>query len=90
MSELKYLAGVNTLEFFPERCIGCGTCLDVCPHAVFIPVANDRKVTLRDRDACMECGACRHNCPTGAIMVEIGVGCAQGILAGAKPAENCC
>ncbi|MFH7320237.1 mercury methylation ferredoxin HgcB [Desulfurivibrio sp. D14AmB] len=93
MSEFRYLAGVNTLEFLPERCIGCGTCLEVCPHAVFSPSpTRGGKVTLRDRDACMECGACRHNCPTGAIQVEIGVGCAQAILGAAqgKGAESCC
>lgn len=90
MFELRYLAGVNTLEFFPELCIGCGSCLEVCPQAVFGPAAGGRKVVLRDRDACMECGACRHNCPTGTIQVEIGVGCAQGIMAGAKAADNCC
>lgn len=90
MFALQYLAGVNTLKFAPELCIGCGTCLEVCPHAVFGPAVRGRKVVLRDRDACMECGACRHNCPTGAIQVEIGVGCAQGILAGAKAADNCC
>ncbi|MDZ7642339.1 MAG: mercury methylation ferredoxin HgcB [Desulfurivibrio sp.] len=88
--KLAYLRQANTLEFFPERCVGCGSCLEVCPHGVFAPTAAGRPVTLQDRDACMECGACRHNCPTGAIAVEIGVGCAQALLGGGKSADTCC
>lgn len=88
--EFLYLAGVSTLEFFPEICVGCGTCLEVCPHAVFAPdpTAQGKKVRLREADACMECGACMQNCPVGAIQVEIGVGCAQAVLRGAG--ESCC
>jgi ferredoxin len=41
-----------------------------------------KKATARDKDACMECGACKRNCPTGAISVEIGVGCAYAIVTG--------
>ncbi len=90
MSQLRYLAGVSTLEFFPELCAGCRTCLDVCPHAVFESDQESagKKVRVGDRDACMECGACRHNCPTGAITVKIGVGCAQAVFSG--NAETCC
>jgi len=28
----------------------------------------------------MECGACQLNCPTGAISVESGVGCAAAMI----------
>lgn len=90
MGELRYLAGVNTLRFSPTLCVGCGICLEVCPHAVFepAPADPDKKVRLREADACMECGACTHNCPVGAIQVEIGVGCVQALLKGAGDA--CC
>ncbi|MEI6148893.1 MAG: 4Fe-4S binding protein, partial [bacterium] len=57
---------------------GCGRCAEVCPHAVFVLEAGRSK--LRQRDACMECGACALNCPAGAIQVQAGVGCASGIL----------
>jgi len=30
----------------------------------------------------MECGACQINCPTEALSVQSGVGCAAGVLAG--------
>jgi ferredoxin len=33
-----------------------------------------------DLDACMECGACAKNCPTAAIRVDAGVGCASGLI----------
>lgn len=81
MAELRYLPGVVTLALCEEKCIGCGMCVDVCPHAVF--QVEQRKARIVDRDACMECGACARNCPTAAISVEPGVGCAMAIIKGA-------
>ncbi len=66
---------LNTLQYEPKLCNGCGFCIDVCPHAVF--EMNSRKVHFSSPDACMECGACQLNCPTGALAVDSGVGCAQ-------------
>ena len=34
MGELIYLKDVVTLQLDPEKCTGCGTCLEVCPHQV--------------------------------------------------------
>lgn len=78
MCEHRHLANVSTLTFDPDKCTGCGMCIEVCPHAVFFPA--DGKVRVRDRNLCMECGACSRNCPFGAISVRPGVGCAWGIL----------
>jgi ferredoxin len=36
----------------------------------------------------MECGACRRNCPFGAIEVDEGVGCAAAILMSLSPAKS--
>lgn len=80
-SGLRYLPGVVTLELDVDRCNGCRTCIDVCPHAVF--ELRDKRARLVDRDACMECGACALNCPEGAITVEAGVGCAAAVITGA-------
>ncbi len=89
MNEQRYLADVVTLELDRDKCIGCGMCGIVCPHAVFI-VENDKAIIL-DRDACMECGACARNCPPGAIKVKSGVGCAAGIIMGTlRGTEPCC
>lgn len=64
----------NSLRYDVGQCIGCGRCEEVCPHGVF--VMTNRVAHLARPRACMECGACRLNCPTPAIEVESGVGCA--------------
>ena len=78
MKGFRYFDNATTVALDGEACIGCGRCLEVCPHQVF--TIAKRKATLSDRDACMECGACARNCPTTAIRVDAGVGCASGII----------
>ena len=68
----------NTLGYDIEKCIGCEMCWNVCPHAVF--AADGRKAKLIRPLDCMECGACALNCPTGAISVKNGVGCAAAMI----------
>jgi NAD-dependent dihydropyrimidine dehydrogenase PreA subunit len=68
----------NTLQYAPELCSNCGMCSIVCPHAVFAP--GERTAQLAKRQACMECGACQRNCPTSAITVDSGVGCAAAMI----------
>ena len=95
MKGFRYLKDVVTLKLDKDACIGCGRCLEVCPHQVFALAG--RKATFRDRDACMECGACALNCPVKAITVDAGVGCASGMInewlrdRGLRsPGGNCC
>ena len=76
----QYLRNVVTLVLEDAKCIGCMMCIDVCPHAVFEP--DSGKVRISERDSCMECGACALNCPSGAITVRAGVGCAAAIISG--------
>lgn len=78
MKNFTYLNDVVTLELDRAACVGCGRCLEVCPHQVFVML--EKKAALRDRDACMECGACALNCPVKAITVDSGVGCASGLI----------
>ncbi|MSM38933.1 MAG: 4Fe-4S dicluster domain-containing protein [Geobacter sp.] len=78
MKGFRYLEGVATLELSPEACIGCGRCVEVCPHQVF--VLEGKLSRIVDLDVCMECGACAKNCPTAAIRVDAGVGCATGLI----------
>lgn len=47
----------------PEKCVGCGTCAEVCSAGAIkmvgvVPVINE--------DLCFECGACVIRCPAGA------------------------
>ena len=55
-------------------------CISVCPQDVI--ELRGRKAVIRDLDSCMECGACRQNCPVGAVEVEAGVGCAYAVIRG--------
>jgi NAD-dependent dihydropyrimidine dehydrogenase PreA subunit len=88
---LVYLKNVATLKLDLSRCVGCGMCAEVCPHAVFH--IQDRKAHIADLDLCMECGACAKNCPAEALTVRAGVGCAdaviRGKLSGTEPTCGC-
>jgi ferredoxin len=77
---LTYLKNGETLTLAAEACIGCGACVDVCPHAVFGMA--EGKALIASRGSCMECGACARNCPVDAITVSAGVGCAAAIIIG--------
>ena len=93
MRKHRYLANVVSLSLDAEKCVGCGTCTQVCPHEVF--AMDGSKIKIADRDACMECGACALNCPVEALSVDAGVGCAAAIIIGAllrkEPScDTCC
>ena len=87
----KYLRDVTTLALNIDKCVGCRLCETVCPHGVF--EMGDDKIFLADKDSCIECGACALNCPTKALSVNPGVGCAEafikGWLTGSEPSCNC-
>lgn len=81
---------INTLEYNPEKCSGCKMCVEVCPHGVFTMYS--RRAQLDKHQSCMECGACQLNCPTQAIEVDSGVGCASAMILSAlfRRKEVCC
>ncbi len=85
---MKYIANVVTLELDRDLCIGCGMCLEVCPHGAL--AMEDGKARIIDRDMCMECGACSKNCPSQAIIVEVGVGCAVAVINTALGRKSSC
>lgn len=51
----------------PEKCTGCGTCVDECPTDA-IEMKDDKAVV--NEDECVDCGACVDVCPTEAITLE--------------------
>ena len=87
-SRLRYLPDVVTLDHDAELCVGCGTCVEVCPQAVL--ELHDGRSAVRDRDACIECGACARNCAVGALSVRVGVGCAAAVINGALGRRGGC
>jgi ferredoxin len=90
MTRFVYLKDVVTLNLDSDKCYGCGTCLEVCPHRVL--AKENGKVRIQERDACMECGACAKNCPTEALTVSSGVGCAAAVINAAlgRSGSSCC
>lgn len=79
---MTYLKHVATLKLSVDACVGCGRCVEVCPHGVF--VIEGKKARITDLDRCMECGACAGNCAVGALSVTAGVGCAAAMLDGMR------
>lgn len=90
MNRFTYLRDVVTLSLDGQKCVGCGMCLVVCPHAVF--AMEGKKAFIRERDACMECGACSRNCPAQALNVRAGVGCAAAVINSmlGRNSSSCC
>lgn len=76
---MKYISKDITLNLNLQLCIGCSLCVTVCPHRVFLMENNKAKIDNKEK--CMECGACASNCPTNAIKLDAGVGCATAVLA---------
>ena len=53
------------IQWFGERCIGCGTCEAACGNGA--AKLFDEGVFI-EKSLCKGCGACHEACPTGAIM----------------------
>ncbi len=51
----------------PDKCIGCGICVDVCKFNKINII--DRKAVV-DELSCMGCGACSASCPADAIWMR--------------------
>jgi hypothetical protein len=65
-------------------------CAAVCSHGVF--AVNNRHASFVRPEACMECGACHVNYPTGAGAVDSCVACAAAMIQAALtgPKEITC
>jgi 4Fe-4S ferredoxin len=64
--------------YFPEKCIGCATCVAACPKGELVigsvgAVARgliDKDFIEKRSIACVFCGMCAKACPTGALAVR--------------------
>ena len=63
------------LMHYPDRCIGCGACMEVCPRGALATSASlaagatSASVVL-DRAKCIACGACADHCYAGALVIS--------------------
>ena len=48
-----------------NKCIGCGTCVAICPVGASSLDCEGKAVI--DRAKCIRCGACQSSCPVEAI-----------------------
>jgi len=68
----------NSQIYFPDKCIGCGTCVMACPKGELIigsvgAVARgliDKNFIEKKGDGCTFCAMCSKVCPTGALEVR--------------------
>lgn len=51
-----------------EKCIGCGSCVDICPSEVY--ELQNEKATPVNVEECVGCESCVESCEQGAITVE--------------------
>ncbi len=49
------------------KCIGCGSCVNVCPQGV---LELQEKAKVVKPENCIGCKSCESVCPVGAIKVE--------------------
>lgn len=59
------ISGEPLLSFLPNKCIGCGYCLRVCPEGAH-RLDNDGTHVI-DRARCTVCGKCTEECYAGAL-----------------------
>jgi NAD-dependent dihydropyrimidine dehydrogenase PreA subunit len=55
-----------TIDF--AKCIGCGTCADVCPASCYGDVV-DGKITVVADEECIFCRSCESQCPEACIVI---------------------
>lgn len=54
----------SQVHWIRSKCIGCKTCLNVCPHGA---LSHAQDGIIIDRDICDGCGSCAEECPSNAL-----------------------
>ena len=63
------LEPIKKLCYFKNKCIGCGTCINVCPLKAISRTDEGMKVKI-DRRLCDLCGLCVEACPAQALVFD--------------------
>ena len=67
------------LVYSPEKCIGCGTCVQACPKgnlavgavgAIARGLLDADFLEIKESEECIVCGICAKVCPTGALELK--------------------
>ncbi|MCX7678897.1 MAG: glycyl-radical enzyme activating protein [Spirochaetes bacterium] len=56
----------SELQWISVSCIGCKSCIEICPHSALSMTESGIKI---DRTRCVACGTCAHECPSGALEI---------------------
>ena len=57
------------ITFDPTKCVGCGSCVRVCPMGYL--GMEDGIPAPRERRRCIQCGHCVATCPKQAVSLEV-------------------
>jgi heterodisulfide reductase subunit A len=60
---------VKTSQILESFCIGCKTCIEVCPYGA-ISFDEDRQISVVNEVLCHGCGNCAAACPSGAARLK--------------------
>ena len=60
------LAAKPELQYFPDRCIACGACVEACPEDAHVLIDGRHAY---DRSRCTACGACTSVCYARALVM---------------------
>jgi pyruvate formate lyase activating enzyme len=55
------------IQFFKAKCIGCGSCLSVCPLGLHDKSPEGQHIF--QRESCTACGKCAAVCPSGSLVL---------------------
>ncbi|GBE54377.1 ferredoxin-2 [archaeon BMS3Bbin15] len=58
------------IKVIPERCTGCGKCIDVCPKAPCVWGIKKEKAFVKNSEFCILCEQCITVCPSKAIKIK--------------------
>ncbi len=61
------ISGLPELSMYPQRCIGCGACIEACPNGVH-EFREDGEHLLH-REHCVRCGKCADACYSEAVVL---------------------